>query len=126
MDGEQAPHRKGEKIEMARAKLKSENVQNLKMFLTLCGGSIDFESGSWYLETGNKLKILHSTEDLNEYITGELETLKGNYTPEEWESAQQEASKSRFHLKWESDKIDMRRYRYGKDLHQHGSQAEMD
>lgn len=126
MDGEQAPHRKGEKIEMARAKLKSENVQNLKMFLTLCGGSIDFESGSWYLETGNKLKILHSTEDLNEYITGELETLKGNYTPEEWEVTKKETSKTRFHLKGESDRIDMRRDRYGKDAHQHRSQAEMD
>lgn len=101
---------------MARAKLKAEDAKKINLFLNLCGGSIDFEAGHWYLETGNKLKILHSVPELMRYIITELETMKGNYTGEAWEAAEQEASKTRFHLKGESDRMNARReYRYGKE-----------
>ena len=97
---------------MARAKLKTEDIRKVKMYLFLTDGEIDFEAGKWYLE-GAEFKILHSTQDLTNYIAKKLDDMKDSYTEEEWNKAEAEAIKSRFHLKSESDRMDMRRYRYG-------------
>ena len=98
---------------MARAKIKADDVKKIKLFLNLCGGSIDFEAGSWYLEAGGKLKILHSVQDLNDFIGDKLDTMREDYTAEAWEKAEQDAEKTQFHLKGESDRMDRRRYRHG-------------
>lgn len=97
---------------MARAKLKTEDIRKVKMYLFLTDGEIDFEAGKWYLE-GAEFKILHSVKDLSDYVTKKLDEMKDGYTEDEWQTAETEAIKSRFHLKGESDRMDMRRCRYG-------------
>lgn len=101
---------------MARAKLKAHEAQNVKMYMHLVNGRIDFDGGNWFIDTPDVSKMFHSTKDMMEYINEDLEYIaeayRNNNELGEWEEIERLAMESRLEFGFESDRIDRRRYEH--------------
>ena len=101
---------------MARAKLKAHEAQNIKMYMHLVNGRIDFDGGNWFIDTPDDSRLFHSTNDMMEYINEDLdyiaEAYRNNNELGEWEEIEKLARESRLEFGFESDRIDRRRYRH--------------
>lgn len=101
---------------MARAKLKAHEAQNVKMYMHLVNGRIDFDGGNWFIDTPDVSKMFHSTKDMMEYINEDLdyiaEAYRNNNELGEWEEIEKLARESHLEFGFESDRIDRRRYEH--------------
>lgn len=94
---------------MARAKFNKDEVKKLNQYLLLVNGIIDFEQGTWYIDTPDDYLIFHGKEKLMENININLECMKEMYEinneMDEWEAIEAEAKKTSFHIGGESDRM---------------------
>lgn len=101
---------------MARAKLKAHEAQNVKMYMHLVNGRIDFDGGNWFIDTPDVSKMFHSTKDMMEYINEDLdyiaEAYRNNNELGEWAEIEKLARESQLEFGFESDRIDRRRYEH--------------
>lgn len=101
---------------MARAKLKAHEAQNVKMYMHLVNGRIDFDGGNWFIDTPDVSKMFHSTKDMMEYINEDLdyiaEAYRNNNELGEWAEVERLARESHLEFGFESDRIDRRRYEH--------------
>lgn len=101
---------------MARAKLKAHEAQNVKMYMHLVNGRIDFDGGNWFIDTPDVSKMFHSTKDMMDYINEDLdyiaEAYRNNNELGEWAEVERLARESHLEFGFESDRIDRRRYEH--------------
>ena len=98
---------------MARATLKKDDAKKIRQYLILVNGIIDFEGGTWYVDIPGDLLIFHSVKDMVEDITENLECMRevyeNNNELDEWRQIEKQAEESKFHFKFESDRMGCRR-----------------
>ena len=101
---------------MARAKLKANEVHNIKLYMHLVNGRIDFDNGNWFIDTPDDSRLFHSTKAMMDYINEDLEYIaeayRNNNELGEWEEIEKLARESRLEFGFESDRIDRRRYEH--------------
>lgn len=101
---------------MARAKLKAHEAQNVKLYMHLVNGRIDFDNGNWFIDTPDVSKMFHSTKDMMDYINEDLdyiaEAYRNNNELGEWAEVERLARESHLEFGFESDRIDRRRYEH--------------
>ncbi len=98
---------------MARTHLKMEDARKINLYVALTDADVDFDGGTWFIDTPNGCSFYKTAEWMMEDINVNLEESRRLYEEQgeldEWERLVEVANKTRFRLSGESDRMKARR-----------------